>query len=125
MNSILLVENDPSMALSLTEALTRSGFFVHCEHEGRRAIAAARKIKFKAAVISIGLPDLRGDEVSDELRSLDRGLPIFICTATESRAIAQWAKLVHVRVLHKPVDESELALALHSTLPAPQVASHT
>lgn len=87
-----------------------------CEHEGRRAIAAARTVKFRAVLVDQVLSDLRGDQVCDELRLLDRKVPIFLFTDGESRALDQWAKLINAVLLKHPIDASQLVATVENSL---------
>lgn len=116
MSIILVVAADPDLARSRALTLTTLGLDIVCEHEGRRAVAAARTVKFRAVLVDQVLPDLRGDEVCDELRLLDRKVPIFLITDGESRALDQWAKLINAILLKHPIDESQLVSTVEKSL---------
>lgn len=74
---VLLVEDDPSISAPLREGLTREGFDVTLAETGAAALTAPA---VDLVLLDLGLPDLEGRVVCQELRS--RGtVPIIIVTA--------------------------------------------
>jgi DNA-binding response OmpR family regulator len=61
--------------------LTREGFGVHVETDGRAVLAAARSLHPVALVLDIGLPSMDGLAVCRELRAADDWTPVLIVTA--------------------------------------------
>jgi DNA-binding response OmpR family regulator len=114
MSRILVVEDEPSTAMSLSAALSQAGFCVHWEHEVQRAIAAADTSDFDAAVVADAWPGLSGGQVAQELRARDRELPIFVCTGYDEDAVSRWAVQERMLVLEKPVDEAQLIWLLQA-----------
>lgn len=114
MSTILVVEDRTAMAMSLSEALSQAGFCVHSEYEGRRAIAAADRFDFDAAIVAGGLLELGGSQVAQELRARDPELPIFVCTDFDEEAVANWAAQERMLVLEEPVDKDELIWLLQA-----------
>lgn len=114
MSKILVVEDETSIATSLSTALSEAGFCVYCEHEAQRAIAAADTFDFDAAIVTDALPDLSGGQVAQELRARDPELPIFVCTGYDEDAVARWAAQERMLVLEKPVDEAQLIWLLQA-----------
>ncbi len=77
---LLLVEDDPSIADPLIEGLNREGFEVRHARTGAAALAAG---PVDLVLLDLGLPDLEGRVVCQELRS--RGpVPIIVVTARGS-----------------------------------------
>jgi DNA-binding response OmpR family regulator len=74
---ILLVEDDPSIARPLSEALVTAGFAVQHVASGAEALSAA---DFDLVVLDLGLPDMDGRDVCRELRQLTN-VPIIMLTA--------------------------------------------
>lgn len=108
MSTILVVEDETSIAMSLAAALSEAGFGVHWEWEPRGAVAAADNFDFDAAIVAGGLPDRSGGQVARELRARDPELPIFVCTGFDDEAVAEWAAQERMLVLEKPVDQEQL-----------------
>ena len=89
--SVLLVEDDPSIAIVITAALEAEGFTVtRCDTvaERNRLLAESR---FSALVTDVMLPDGDGIESLGLVREFHAGMPIIILSAqntldTEVRA---------------------------------------
>ena len=75
---LLIIEDDPSLAASLTEGLERHGFSV--EHTSSGVDAVARGGSFDLVLLDLGLPDLDGQEVCRSLRARS-AVPIIVLTA--------------------------------------------
>lgn len=114
MCTILVVEDETSIATSFSAALSEAGFSVHSEHEARHAIAAVDSFDIGAAIIAGGLPDPIGEQIAEELRARDSELPIFVCTSFDEEAVAKWATQERMLVLEKPVNYAELIWLLHA-----------
>ena len=65
--AILLVEDDPAIAESLTEGLGREGYTVHWESTGAGGIAFARDKHPRLVVLDVRLPDTSGFDVCREI----------------------------------------------------------
>ena len=74
---LLLVEDDPTIAGPLREGLVREGFDVEVAPTGAAALAAAAA---DLVLLDLGLPDLEGRVVCQELRSRSL-VPIIVVTA--------------------------------------------
>ena len=61
MVSILIIEDDDSVRMSLSEILKNMGYDVECVKNGKEAIFASYEKFFNVALIDIRLPDLRGN----------------------------------------------------------------
>lgn len=74
---ILLVEDDPTISTPLTEGLRREGFDVTLAETGAQALAASPA---DLVLLDLGLPDLEGRVVCQQLRA--RGsVPIIVVSA--------------------------------------------
>ena len=74
---VLLVEDDDSVAESLSRGLARYGFEVEWVRTGREALAVSTR---ELILLDLGLPDMDGLDVCRELRS--RGpVPIIVISA--------------------------------------------
>jgi two-component system CheB/CheR fusion protein len=69
--SIVLVEDNPSVAAALQAALEQEGHLVHAFVDGPSAIAGLSDLKPDAVVVDIGLPGMNGYELAATLRKLE------------------------------------------------------
>jgi DNA-binding response OmpR family regulator len=78
---ILVVEDDPSIALGLEEVLRGEGFDVAVARRGDAALDMVAKRKPRLIVLDVMLPGLSGYEVCKELRARKNSTPILMLTA--------------------------------------------
>jgi DNA-binding NtrC family response regulator len=120
--SLLIIEDDHALGTALTIAVRRSGHLPTLVASGTAGLAAMKRERFDALILDIGLPDISGLKVLDEVRSKDIALPILVITAhaTLDHAISA-QKLGATQYLAKPIDlrqfEQTLAALLANTLP--------
>src|SRR5665213_309262 len=77
---ILIVDDDEELSSLLTELLTREGFQVECQNDGRRGLTAALSGGFDLLVLDVMLPGLDGFEILRRVRRETR-LPVLMLTA--------------------------------------------
>ena len=78
---ILVVEDDPSIAIGLRINLESEGYEVHIADDGERGLDLARTIEPDLIVLDLMLPKRNGLEVLHDLRSEGRTMPIIILSA--------------------------------------------
>ncbi len=83
---ILLVEDDPSIALGLCDTLEFEGFAVQHARTGQEGIAAARKGHPDCIILDLMLPDTNGYRVCEQIREGDALVPIIMLTARSQEA---------------------------------------
>lgn len=81
---LLLVEDNPSLADGLREALQDEGFAVNHVTTAGAALAALRSDPPDLLVLDLGLPDRDGLQVLRELRSDGMRLPVLLLTARDT-----------------------------------------
>ena len=81
MAGILIVEDDPSMVVALTDALRSEGHEVTCATDGEAGLAAALDRPPELLLLDVMLPKLSGHEVCRRLREQGRKIPIIMLTA--------------------------------------------
>lgn len=79
--TILVVEDEASIAETVTYALRTEGFEPVWRTTGREALAAVAGQTPALVVLDLGLPDMSGLDVCRELRRRGAGLPIIFLTA--------------------------------------------
>lgn len=77
---ILLVDDDDELSSLLTELLTREGFKVDCQNDGKMGLSAALNGSYDLLVLDVMLPGLDGFEILKRVRRESR-LPVLMLTA--------------------------------------------
>jgi DNA-binding response OmpR family regulator len=83
---ILLVEDDPSLALGLVDALEFEGFEVTHARTGQDGIHLAKDRRPDAIILDLMLPDGNGYRVCEVVRATDPVVPIVMLTARSQEA---------------------------------------
>jgi DNA-binding response OmpR family regulator len=78
---ILLVEDDRTLRIGLTDALTGEGHHVVAAADGHDARAVLREQRFDLIVLDVMLPGPSGLELLRELRARDGDTPVLLLTA--------------------------------------------
>jgi phosphoserine phosphatase RsbU/P len=78
---ILVVEDEPGIALGLEDALRLEGYDVELVANGIAASARARDGAFDLIVLDVMLPGKSGLEICRELRQVDERTPVILLTA--------------------------------------------
>jgi len=86
MTSILVVEDEPAIALGLEDDLKMEGYDVEIVADGALAARRARETAFDLIVLDIMLPGKDGFEVCRELRRGGLRVPILMLTAKTQEA---------------------------------------
>ena len=86
MTSILVVEDDPGIALGLEDDLKLEGYDVEVARDGETALVRARERRFDLIVLDLMLPHKDGYQVCRELRHAGMDAPIIMLTARTQEA---------------------------------------
>lgn len=114
---ILLVEDDPELADSLTRALKTGGLTVDTLHDGVAADLALRSEDYALTILDVGLPRMDGFEVLRQLRERRQTLPVLILTArSEVSDRVRGLNLGADDYLAKPFELSELEARVNALL---------
>jgi DNA-binding response OmpR family regulator len=106
MATVLVVEDEILISMSIASALIDVGFDVRTEDEGLSALMSMRDID--AAIIDLGLPDYSGADVARELRRQYPQMLIVLCTGYDASTLDDLANALNVIVIEKPVAEARL-----------------
>jgi signal transduction histidine kinase len=112
---ILVVEDHPDGAETITELLSRLGHEVRAVRDGGAALQSAAEFRPELVLLDIGLPTLSGYEVCRRLRAEPWGAAITIVAMTgwgDAEAQRQARAAGFDQHLVKPVDEGLLLSAL-------------
>lgn len=84
--TILVIEDEPHIALGLKDALEFEGFQVLTSATGKDGVHRTRHDHPNAILLDLMLPDMNGYQVCEELRRLDAFVPIIMLTAKSQEA---------------------------------------
>ncbi len=110
---ILIAEDDPLVAVTLSDQLTELGHHVVAvASDGEEAVVMARETRPDIAILDIKMPNRDGISAAEEIsRELD--LPILMLTAYSDRSLVmRAAEAGALAYLLKPVATEELTAAL-------------
>jgi two-component system response regulator CpxR len=113
---ILIVDDDEELSSLLTELLTREGFRVDTQNDGRRGLAAALNGGYDLMVLDVMLPGLDGFEILKRVRR-EAKLPILMLTARgedEDRIVG--LELGADDYLPKPFNTRELVARIRAVM---------
>jgi DNA-binding response OmpR family regulator len=112
---VLLVEDEPRLAISLRKGLIAEGHSVEIASDGEHGLWMAQTAQFDAIVLDIMLPKLNGFQVCAKLRETGVWTPILMLTAKDGEHdIAEALDLGADDYLTKPFSLVELAARLRA-----------
>ena len=78
---LLVVEDESLLRQQLEQGLSKEGYLVNAAEDGRSGLYYATEYSYDAAVIDIGLPEIDGISLIQEIRSAGKQFPVLILTA--------------------------------------------
>jgi len=129
--NLLVVEDDDTQRHSIVELIGNSDVATTAVATGAAALEAIRTQHFDCLVLDLGLPDMTGFELIEQIKLLPNGksLPIIVYTGreiskaqeTELRRIAETIIIKDVRSPERLLDETALFLhRVQANLPEPK-----
>ena len=83
-NTVLVVDDDPSLRRSLERVLRLGGYEVELAEHGGAALERLAERRYAAVVLDVGMPQPDGLEVSRRLRARGDRTPVIMLTAREA-----------------------------------------
>jgi len=80
-NHILVVDDEGSMRLALSETLRRGGYAVETAADGFDALQKFRKEQFRAVITDVKMPKMSGLDVLKEIKRISPQTPVIMVTA--------------------------------------------
>ena len=117
--SILLVDDEVSVAKLEGQILSRLGYHVTIETKSSDALNTfrANSNSFDMVISDMTMPDMSGDQLSKEILSIKPDTPIIICTGFSERINKEQAEIIGVKgFLMKPVVKSDMAQMVREIL---------
>jgi signal transduction histidine kinase len=114
---ILLIDDEPVVLKSLSDALHAEGHTVVCFNDGREALVRFRSDQalnpFAAVITDLGMPHLDGRAVAKAVKEASPGTPVIMLTGWGQRSAPAAEPPLHVdRLLGKPPRLHEIRAAL-------------
>lgn len=106
--SVLVVEDDPDISMSLQDLLECEGFHVNCVPTCHQAFSSIEQHAYDAVLLDLGLPDGDGLSVLEKVRASHPSLSVIILTASnrDLGLVPAYARLT------KPWNRKELCTLL-------------
>lgn len=117
--SILLVDDEESVARLEAQVLTRLGYNVTFYVSSREALEVFEKNNegFDLVITDMTMPEMTGDRLAGEIMSIRPDMPVIICTGFSERINEQRAEQIGVQgFLMKPVTKSDMAFMVRNVL---------
>jgi two-component system, OmpR family, copper resistance phosphate regulon response regulator CusR len=83
-SKILIVEDDPKIALSISEGLSRDGFLTRVSHTGEDAFFLIHSDHFDLILLDIMLPGRSGLDILKAIRKEKLEIPLLLLTARDA-----------------------------------------
>ena len=117
--SILIIDDDESMAEVLAERLKRQHFRVIAATSGAAGLAAARSERPNLILLDLGLPDCDGLDVCQKMAdSIETGhIPVIVLSGREGADLVRRCRAAgSCYFLRKPYDPNALLLLIRDAL---------
>ncbi|WP_304224527.1 response regulator transcription factor [Gracilinema caldarium] len=116
-SSILLVEDEPGLVLTISDRLTAEGYHCDTASDGTAGFEKAKNGSYDLIILDVMLPGKGGFDICRDLRALGYKLPILMLTA-RSQVIDRvlGLKLGADDYLCKPFDMNELLARIEALL---------
>jgi len=114
---VLYVEDELFLAKIVKESLESRGFEVLMESDGSKVLTSYRMGKPDICVLDIMLPNKDGFELAEEIRNLDKEIPILFLTAkTQTEDVVKGFSLGGNDYIRKPFSMEELIVRIQNAL---------
>ena len=124
MVKILVVEDDPNIRKLMCAVLKQNGFITSQAQDGLAALDVMEKEHIDLVVVDLMMPNMDGYELTKELRSAWKSLPILMVTAKQETEDRKQGFLAGTDdYMTKPVDEEEMILRIKALLRRAQIAT--
>lgn len=84
LRKVLMIEDDPRIADFVGRGLRAEGFLVEVMPNGREGLLGGRNPDYQVILLDVGLPDISGQQVCEQLRAEGIATPIIMLTARDA-----------------------------------------
>lgn len=112
-HSVLIVEDDPDIAMGLQDFLEFEGFKVDWARTCREAFLSLEQHTYDTVLLDLGLPDGDGRSILETLHVSKPSLPVIVLSASDrelgmlrphARLTKPWQREEFRRILHRALD---------------------
>jgi CheY-like chemotaxis protein len=118
-NHVLIVDDDPAVALVLVRMFTKAGFATSHVSNGLLALEALSAKHFDAMICDINMPRMNGRELCRRLHEEGPYLPecVYVVTSLTELEERDWLREIpSIELVEKPVSPRELLRRVHERL---------
>lgn len=114
-DKVLIIDDEPSIARSLTKVLTDRKYKVESAGTGEEGLAKVESWRPEIILLDLKLPDAHGLELIPRIRRIESASQIIVLTAYgDTKDAVQAIKRGAVDFLRKPYDMDEVVLAVNT-----------
>ncbi len=122
LQTILIVEDSPTMLSMLSNILSRAGYNILTSENGKDAIKSTKENHPDVVLLDLMLPDINGDEALRKIKQIDVNIPVIICSSnTYIKSATEAMKYGAYDYIMKPFDNTQLIKMVKEALLAPKV----
>lgn len=81
---VLLIEDEPKVALFIKQGLEENGFEVHMAHTGKAGLDLLQNTPYALVLLDLNIPVINGFEVCRQLRASGLNTPVLMLTALDA-----------------------------------------
>ena len=117
MRRILIVDDDKDLRFNLSCVLKEEGHEVITAADGKQAFKALAQSAPDLVLLDVRLPGMDGVELLEEMKKIEKNLPIIMLTAySDVKSAVKAMRLGAFDYITKPFDEEELILIIEKAL---------
>ncbi len=117
MIKILVVEDDKDLNRFVSSALKNEGYDITSCFGGEEALCATERVKFNMILTDIMMPKMDGYELTRNIRSFDKDIPIIFMTAKDDKPSKMFGYSIGIDdYVTKPFDMDVLLLKISAIL---------
>jgi DNA-binding response OmpR family regulator len=114
---VLYVEDELFLGKIVKESLESRGFEVFMESDGSKVMPVFTRLQPDVCILDVMLPNKDGFEIAEEIRSLDKDVPILFVTAKgQTEDVVKGFTLGGNDYIRKPFSMEEMIVRIHNTL---------
>jgi len=118
--TIVVIDDDKDIQSYVRQFLTDQGFVTHSAGDGIEGMKLIEKVEPDLVILDLGLPNVTGETVCDEIKKNYTSIPVIMLTAKDTAAdIAKGLNLGADDYITKPFDSSELLARVRARLRDP------
>ncbi|MFO7560296.1 MAG: PAS domain S-box protein [Desulfobacterales bacterium] len=116
---ILFVDDEEAIVNVNKQQLERLGYQVEFTTNPLKALELFRSHpdRYNLIITDMTMPQITGDKLAEKLMKIRPDIPVILCTGYSEKMTQESVKKIGIRkLIEKPIDRSELAMAIRSAL---------